>query len=144
MSDFIPAGYKKILDCTDPQLRNKLVAGELVAAAWNPKTGELIELVARVWLGELGRLMIEKGYVINELPRQRFEILIKVDDQAPVPTKHQTGPRPGTSERVRREMTQYAKANGLKSLLDMKVVEMESRFKAGRGTVLKARKAVRV
>ena len=83
---FVPSGYVKVGDYSDsdgPPLRQKFASGELVAAVWNPRTGELAEIEKDHWRADWSQTMIDKGtfrQVSGYGHSESLLVLVRIDD----------------------------------------------------------------
>jgi hypothetical protein len=83
---FVPPGYIGIRDYNvtdDKSLRHRFASGELVAAVWNPRTGELVEIARHHWLSDWSQVMIDKGTFRNisgYAQSESLPVLVKIDE----------------------------------------------------------------
>jgi hypothetical protein len=83
---FVPSGYVKVGDYSDsngPPLRHRFASGELVAAVWNPRTGELAEIEKDHWCADWSQTMIDKGtfrQVSGYGQSESLLVLVRIDD----------------------------------------------------------------
>jgi hypothetical protein len=139
---FVPLGYIRVADFDGDRstLRHRLASGELEGVVLDSDFGKLVPVHNTIWLSDKCQNMIDTGTFFDSDRRQYFPIFIKLaappaNTTTPTSGKRKTGPKASTLERVKREMQLF----GIEAVLKMKVIDMEDRFKAGRGTVLKAR-----
>jgi hypothetical protein len=94
---FVPPGYVRIARYDGDCSRQRFASGELVAAGWNPRTGELIEIHKDHWQADWSQTMIDTGLFDQKLQDgfggtrvERLPVLVRIDDgherSAPNPT----------------------------------------------------------
>jgi hypothetical protein len=83
---FVPAGYVKIGDYSvthDEPLRHRFASGELVAAVWNPRTGEVAEIDKDHWRADWSQTIIDKGtfrQISGHGQSENLAVLVKIND----------------------------------------------------------------
>jgi hypothetical protein len=83
---FVPPGYVKVGDyrnTDEKSLRHRFASGELVAAVWNPHTGEVVEIDKDHWRADWSQTMIDKGTfrkVSGHGQSEVLPVLVRIDD----------------------------------------------------------------
>ena len=83
---FVPPGYVKVGDyrnTDEKSLRHRFASGELVAAVWNPHTGEVVEIDKDHRRADWSQTMIDKGTfrkVSGHGQSEVLPVLVRIDD----------------------------------------------------------------